>query len=1566
MGGVRNGKSDAEPGATGAGQETLAANAHSPGAEGAVPGDVRGKVEGHLQVAARLLRERQAAKAFGELVRASRSLAMTRRLAAALVTVSLKAGTEAAAITLLTGAIEKLVGTARRDVQRQLARVLRRVEQLPRALEALESLLAAFPDDSRSRRVYQELLHRTGKWEALVNSLEHEAQEAFTRGEYARAARATRWRARVQAEQMRNLARAAESYGKAATYLEQMEDADGAFSMRLDGLRVLHSSGASEAVLTAAASVVMSAAARLGRDEQAREVMEELGLIPARPELPPEPPAAQEPPVVEAPKPEVAAVPEARAAPADPGASNPFSRPTRLDVPITPVVPQAGLSPGTRPTKPEFPAASPEAPGSDTHPTSLEMPAVTLENWVPEPRPLSTLLPAPQEAPAGDEHPTSLEMPAVTLEAQAPEPRPRPPPPPPPDEEDAPELSGAAPAGPASEASSAPPTVPAEVAAPPAAPAEALVAEADEEFASPDDVEEAEDFAPPEEEMEEDEPGAADSEPLTELFDIPDEDAERTAPPVALEGEEEAQAPRSEPPVPAAQEERDDPAAEQRLESQLIARKAWHELAQFYLARADRAKDPTLRAQALTQLAEVMENELNDPAGAARMYREIVSLTGDRAALKEQVRLLSQRGDSALVRRAVDEAVQSARTPKARADAYLTRAELELALGQSAQAKADFETAEALTPGLLLVRAGLVRCVSDEERPAAAQRMRSALAAAPRRAPDRLEALRVLASVAEDQLKDLPLALWAWTEVLAEEPGDGKARERLQALARVQGDKAGLSQALREQLVREPRGPNARKARLELVSTLEAAGDKEGALTELRQAVRFEPGHKEAWLLLADRLIARGQNGEAAWALEHAATATDDEVERQRTWARLATFCRDVLKDPARAETYARRAEKLRRILEDPSAPLVPEPSRNPVHRREVTGTRTQVLMPAPAAVDFTPSGQRFPPEEPKTDTHEPAPPAPPTLPDDARPTIEFSALNAFPGGKMPFSDEEPTATEAPEGFVPPSDEPAPPAKAKAEKTKATSARATSARATSARAASTKATGPQGPGIRVESKKQSVAEPPLDASRELDELLGEVSDDSSHTSPSLSIWSMRREPRADAPASGPEKPGARGQKAGTPAASSAAGARGQGTKGQRPAEPPVFEDTALGRKAAANPPPPPRAFPDARSKKGTAPAPAARPATSAESAFARVSPSEPEGQPSAYPNAPIQNTAMISWEAPPGKMEPVRKLARARGGADAAKAPVAEPPATEPAVFQQVRENPLDAGLYFQIAEYFDERRDAPRAALMREIADALEGREGPAPRPPRQPLSVDDRSGLRHPLLRTPPGELLSCVGVALCSLFPAYGRAAGTQEPIRPDMGVGAPAALEALVTTERLLGIHAPEVVLSEDNGPPFSLVFAGKPRVLVGKQAVRQVLPAAELRFYAGRALVCLEPDLLALRSLKKDQVLRGLAQLSSVLKAGPASSPESLVVYETLQPRQIERATALFASATRQFDVSALADAARDSANRAGLIACGAVGPALAALRLKRALEREVIELVRFAASERYFQLCGMR
>ncbi|NRD57274.1 hypothetical protein, partial [Corallococcus exiguus] len=399
-------------------------------------------------------------------------------------------------------------------------------------------------------------------------------------------------------------------------------------------------------------------------------------------------------------------------------------------------------------------------------------------------------------------------------------------------------------------------------------------------------------------------------------------------------------------------------AQSQRQEAQLIARSAWRELAQLYLKRADRAKDAPERAEALTRLAEVMENELQDSAGAARMYREIVELTGERTALREQVRLLSQREDASLVRRALDDAISRARTSRARAVALLTRGERQLNMGNPAKAREDFEAADALVAGMLPVLAGLVRSVSDDERFAQVERLRAACAAAPRRAPDRLEALRVLAKTAEESLGDLRIAQWAWAEVLAESPDNEQPREHLLALARRLGDLPALSALLHAQLAREPRGPAARKAHLERIATLEAMGDAGAALAELRQAVRFEPGHKEAWLLLADRCTEREQFGEAAWALENAATATEDDEERQHTWERLALFCREVLNNTEKARLYARRADSLRKSREQRTRPPSPEPTR-PASSQAGGVPPPSVLVAPPVATGRVPAAKQ-------------------------------------------------------------------------------------------------------------------------------------------------------------------------------------------------------------------------------------------------------------------------------------------------------------------------------------------------------------------------------------------------------------------------------------------------------------------------------------------------------------------------------------------------------------------------------------------------------------------------------
>ncbi|NTX61614.1 hypothetical protein HUA74_13120 [Myxococcus sp. CA051A] len=1154
-------------------------------------------------------------------------------------------------------------------------------------------------------------------------------------------------------------------------------------------------------------------------------------------------------------------------------------------------------------------------------------------------------------------------------------------------------------------------------------------------------------------------------------------------------------------------EDAEELARSQKLEAQFVARRAWRELAQLYLKRADRAKDPVARAEALTRLAEVMETELQDPAGAARMYREIVELTGDRAALREQVRLLASRDDASLVRRALDEAIQHAKTGRARATALLTRGERWLHMGEPQKARADFEASEALVPGLIPALAGLLLCVEDAERSVIATRLRSVLATTPRRAADRAEALRVLARTAEEQLDDSRLAQWAWGEVLIESPDSEQARERLLWLARELGDMAALGQLLRAQIARESRGPVARQSRLELVATLESSGDSEAALNELRQAVRFEPGHKEAWLLLVERLLARDNKGEAAWALENAATATEDELEREQTWDRLARMWRESLRNPERAQVYARRAEGLRLAREEREA-APPEPPRSATPRREPSGPKSP-LVPLPVATTSLVAAGRDDLSEEITSTSDPSvspggaavegserssgprgekggaaqasvaasvsaargdkgPGAAQRL---ERATIPQGAVSARGGasdareewGGSPSGGQGASVARGEKGSVlaggataqgsgggaraeksaPPSGTSsasgavaaqgarlAAPVSAAAAQSDAASAHGE--RAAPARAEGVRAEKPAASGARVEQPVASGAraEKPVVSGERAEQLVASSARAERPASPRAD--GVRAEHPAPAGATGAraEKPAARAEK---PAARTEKPARPPGRAQESREDPlgslgpeldrpapsgstvafganvPVRADKPAEAKAPAAPPP--RA-PAPRAERP--PAPPAPPADSAPPARAQgtarpASPPESprggkaidlmSGKPMDLDAASVPETRVISWEAPPGRMDPVRRVLRGSrpegtsagpapgrtfiskpaaqserpsvGAAETRENPIvvpepAPPADTEPEVFRQLRERPLDTVSYANLADFFDTRGDAPRAALMREIVEALAGRDVPVPRLQRPALTVDERAGLRHPGLRTSSGELLACSGIALCRLFPAQGRAADASEPLRAVAGPGAPAVLDALHTSARVLAVNLPELVLAEDDGPPFTAVHTDKPRLLVGRAVIRQALPAAELRFHAGRALLSLSPDLLALRALKGAQLLRALALLSTVLKNPKDSSADARLVRETLSPRALERTLELLDSGTRDFNASSLADAARDSANRAGLVACGGVGPAVTVIRSRRSQDSELVELLRFAASERYLALRAPR
>jgi hypothetical protein len=295
------------------------------------------------------------------------------------------------------------------------------------------------------------------------------------------------------------------------------------------------------------------------------------------------------------------------------------------------------------------------------------------------------------------------------------------------------------------------------------------------------------------------------------------------------------------------------------------------------------------------------------------------------------------------------------------------------------------------------------------------------------------------------------------------------------------------------------------------------------------------------------------------------------------------------------------------------------------------------------------------------------------------------------------------------------------------------------------------------------------------------------------------------------------------------------------------------------------------------------------------------------------------------------------------------------------ALFERVRQHPLDPDGYRLLAEHFDMAGDATRSSLMLEIARALEGDPHAAPRTPRLILNATDRAGLKHPSLRGEGGELLGLVGVALCRLNPAKGKDAGTDVEFTLAAGKGARSVADALLAAVRILGVRSPDVFLSDELGPPLALVYTREPRITVGKLALKKEVSEAELRFFAGRVLFTQLPELMALRSLRREQLLRGLVLVTQVAE-GRASPAETKLIRDAVPARAWDRMKQLVRAIGTKLDLTVLTEGARHSANRAGLVVCGGIAPAIASLKAKKALPSEMMELVRFAASERYLAL----
>jgi tetratricopeptide (TPR) repeat protein len=822
-----------------------------------------------------------------------------------------------------------------------------------------------------------------------------------------------------------------------------------------------------------------------------------------------------------------------------------------------------------------------------------------------------------------------------------------------------------------------------------------------------------------------------------------------------------------------------------RLESHFIGRGAWEDLAALYRERAAREPNAQVKADLLHRLAELLEDELSDRAGAAEVYADIVSITGDPAALSAQVGLLSASTDPEAVQAALDAAVHAAREPRAKAEALLLRGEVHLGARRLDRAAADFEAALATAPGSLRALAGLAECKADR---GGIERLAAAVKGLARGASNRVTLMRRLARLLEWPLGEEERAREAWEEVLAECPTDSEAEGRLIELTRQMDDQGGLVRLLRRRLAREPRGVAARQARHELAQCLERMSRDEEALEEWRMAARMEPGDAVALVALADRCEVRGRLSEAAFALEGAAAATEHGPERAALWRRLGLLCRDRLADPARAAVCEERARQLMGGQLPPPAPPVVE-------------TRAPPPNPPPAAEPTPVSG----PEE------VPDPPEPAAAVVRSKPTLDLR----------------------------PSRAPTPEPKA---------------------------------------NKQS--------SEAIEIKTGDI----------LAI---------------PEEP--------TPS-----GAVPASPDRHETAENPLTPLTPLTGEPAA--PEPPKA----------AAAPVARPATKSRRGLSGEMP---------------ERSGSLSREA---RERPKSKPPRKR-------------PSEEPRLRARIDEDPFDAPAYHALAELCEKNRDTDRASLMEEIARALEGDPFAEPLPPRFTLTATDWTALRHPDLRGAAGELFTIVGPAFCSVDALPPKESGIRRAFSMEESEGARLTAEALLCAVRVLGMRSPDVGVGAVESPPLRAVNTNPPQMLVGRSAITRKLPAGQLRFFAGRALVTFKPEMLALRLMPIERVEECLDGLEEILDDVRPLSIDARALGKRLPEKAFDRIGQFISTMHRRnVTVDRLNEGARHTANRAGLLVAGGVAPAVSALHAKRDSEDELAEVLRFAASDRYMVLRGRR
>ncbi len=353
-----------------------------------------------------------------------------------------------------------------------------------------------------------------------------------------------------------------------------------------------------------------------------------------------------------------------------------------------------------------------------------------------------------------------------------------------------------------------------------------------------------------------------------------------------------------------------DAAAAGELETFCLAHARWTELADLYRIVAGRAAGAE-RAEALSRLAELLEDELDRPLEAAEAWAAAAPELGV-AAVREELRIHQERGDRASARRALDRAIAGAPGRTARAEALLLRASFLRAQKEAAAAEADLARALREDPACWPALAERAELAAARGEAAVAEPLERALREAELPPDARVGLLRCLARLSSGPLGRPAEARRAWEQVHAEDPEDREAASFLREAYRASGERDALVELLRRDLSRDPQAAEAPALRRELARCLDESGRGDEALAEWRRLWRAEPTAADAFEAIQGHCASAGRWREAVELFDAAAQAQVEPRARAELLDRQAEIVGERLGDAARADLLRAKAAALR------------------------------------------------------------------------------------------------------------------------------------------------------------------------------------------------------------------------------------------------------------------------------------------------------------------------------------------------------------------------------------------------------------------------------------------------------------------------------------------------------------------------------------------------------------------------------------------------------------------------------------------------------------------------------